>query len=133
MTFLIDTNVAIHLRDLNDGVTARVGALGEIPRLSVISCVELEGGVYHDPALAASRRARLDAILAEMAAIPFDTAALAAYAKIVEACGYSRRLILDRMIAATALAHDLTLITMNGSDFTDIPGLKLDSWASPAA
>ena len=34
------------------------------------------------------------------------------------------------MIAATALAHDLTLITANGGDFTDIEGLKLMVWST---
>jgi tRNA(fMet)-specific endonuclease VapC len=37
------------------------------------------------------------------------------------------------MIAATALAHDLTLITMNGKDFRDLPGLKLVEWETPEA
>ena len=32
------------------------------------------------------------------------------------------------MIVATALVHDLTLVTMNGADFNDIAGLKLEVW-----
>jgi len=36
------------------------------------------------------------------------------------------------MIAAAALVHDLTVITMNGNDFRDVPGLKLEIWPSPA-
>ena len=40
----------------------------------------------------------------------------------------NRRKIIDRMIAATAMAADLTLITSNGDDFADIEGLKLEFW-----
>ena len=42
--------------------------------------------------------------------------------------GYSRRKLLDRMIAAQALVHRATLVTLNEDDFRDIPGLHLESW-----
>ena len=64
--------------------------------------------------------------------LPFDTTAAVAYRNIVAATGFSRRKIPDRMIAATAIAHDLTLITMNGKDFSDIPGSRTETWPSPA-
>ena len=31
----------------------------------------------------------------------------------------------DAIIAATAIVHDLTLVTCNGEDFKNIPGLKI--------
>ena len=37
----------------------------------------------------------------------------------------------DLMIAAVALAHDLTLVTHNTADFQAIPGLRLEDWLSP--
>ena len=42
--------------------------------------------------------------------------------------GYSRRKLLDRMIAAQALIHRATLVTRNPDDFRDIPGLRLEVW-----
>lgn len=51
-----------------------------------------------------------------------------AYRAIVEAAGYSRRKILDRMIAAQALAPRAALVTRNAADFQDIPGLVLVAW-----
>ena len=66
-----------------------------------------------------------------MTAIPtiaFDDAAADAYGAIVASAGYSRRKLLDRMIAAQALVHRASLATMNADDYSDIPGLSLLVW-----
>lgn len=130
MAWLLDTSVAILLRDAESAADRRLAALDSVPALSIISQVELEGGVVARPALAAKRRAALDAMLAAMPVLPFDAPCLAAYRSIVEEAGFSRRKVIDRMIAATALVHNLTLVTLNGPDFTDVPGLDLDVWAA---
>jgi predicted nucleic acid-binding protein len=128
LAFLLDTDVAIHLRDGDEAVTAKVAALTGAILLSVVSRVELEGGVYRDAAQAIVRRPRLDAILAALPVLAFDDTAADAYRKIVESAGYSRRKILDRMIAAQALVHRATLVTRNAADFRDVPGLDLIVW-----
>lgn len=128
MAYLLDTNVAIHLRDGDPGVTARVAALDGAVLLSIVTRVELEGGVYREPAHAALRRARLDAMLAAIPTLAFDDAAADAYGAIVAQAGYSRRKLLDRMIAAQALVHRATLITGNENDFADVAGLQLLAW-----
>ena len=125
MSYLLDTDVAIHLRDGNSEIIAKVMALQGAVLLSIISRVELEGGVYRDPAQAHLRRPRLDAILNILPVLAFDDTAGDAYRAIVEVAGYSRRKLLDRMIAAQALVHRATLVTMNGADFQDVPGLSL--------
>jgi tRNA(fMet)-specific endonuclease VapC len=35
----------------------------------------------------------------------------------------------DLWIAATALAHDATLVTNNTAEFTRVPGLKIEDWS----
>ena len=60
--------------------------------------------------------------------IDFDGDCADVYRDIVEACGYSRRKVIDRLIAATAISRDLTLISCNGKDFADIPDLSLEVW-----
>lgn len=128
MPYLIDTNVAIHLRDRDPAIRANVQTLGDGILLSVISRVELEGGVYNEPAKTPSRRLGLDLVLASVSVVPFDDAAAAVYGSIVAAAGFSRRKVLDRMIAAQALVNAATLVTMNASDFNDIPNLKVLAW-----
>lgn len=126
MAYLLDTNVAIHLRDGDPRISAKVAALDEAILLSIVTRVELEGGVHRDAADAPARRARLDTLLRAIPVLAFDDAAADAYAAIV--ASYSRRKLLDRMIAAHALVHRATLVTMNAADFRDIADLELLAW-----
>jgi len=128
---LVDTDVAIFFRDRQPDILKAISELEDLPLLSVISQVELEGGVHAKPEAAQRRRQALDALLSRLTVLPFDAEAAASYGRIVEVAGFSRRKVADRMVAATALAHGLTLITMNGSDFSGIPGLSLTIWATP--
>src|SRR5471030_1029682 len=128
MAFLLDTDVALHLRDGDSTITDKVAALADAVLMSIVTRVELEGGVYREPAYSQIRRARLDAILAAVPAIAFDDAAAEAYGAIVAGTGYSRRKLLDRMIAAQALVHRASLVTMNAGDYADIPDLTLVAW-----
>jgi tRNA(fMet)-specific endonuclease VapC len=128
LAWLLDTSVAILLRDVKSDADARLAALDSIPALSIVTQVELEGGVVAKPSLAAPRRAALDRMLATLPVLPFDASCAAGYRRIVEKARFSRRKIVDRMIAATALAHRLTLVTLNGADFADVPELDLEIW-----
>ena len=67
-------------------------------------------------------------MLATLPVLAFDETAADAYRQIVEAVGYSRRKLLDRMIAAQALVHRATLVTLNAGDLRDVPGLDLLPW-----
>lgn len=128
MTYLLDTNVVIRLRDGEADIEDRVAALTTSVVLSILTRVELEGGVQQNQTDALSRRLRLDSILQRMPVLAFGAPDADAYRKIVEAAGYSRRKLLDRMIAAQAIVHRATLVTQNPADFRDIPGLALEAW-----
>ncbi len=86
-----------------------------------------------DPELTDLLRSNLAAILHRTDVIDFGKMEFEAYRSILDQVGFSKRKVLDRMIAATALANDLTLIAMNGQDFRDVPGLKLVEWETPEA
>ena len=128
MAYLLDTNVAIHLRDGDPVVTAKIAALDDAILMSIVTRVELEDGVHRDPAEAPARRARLDTMLGAIPTLAFDDASADACAAIEARSGYSRRKLLDRMIAALALVHRATLVTMNADDFSDIAGLSVQAW-----
>ena len=55
--------------------------------------------------------------------LPFDEQAALAYATLP-----FRRASYDRLIAAHALALDVTLVTANERDFADIQGLRVENW-----
>lgn len=128
---MLDTSIAILLRDADSDADWGLAALDSLPFLSAVTHVELEGGVVAEPNLSEKRRASLDLLLATISVLPFDHDCVLAYRRIVETAGYSRRKVVDRMIAATALAHGLRLITLNRRDFADIPGLDLEAWPAP--
>jgi tRNA(fMet)-specific endonuclease VapC len=127
---MLDTSVAIYLRDGHDEVTQRLRSLEGEPIISAITRVELESGVYRDPSQVERRRNRLDQMLEIFTVLPFDGRAAAAYGQILAVLGFSRSRIIDRMIAAHAISTGLSLITANGADFRGIPGLRLADWPS---
>jgi predicted nucleic acid-binding protein len=131
LSFLIDTNVVIHLRDGDEGVSRKMADLDALPVIAMITRIELENGLYRDPELTDLLRPNLAVILRRTDVIDFGNMEFEAYRSILDQVGFSKRKVLDRMIAATALAHNLTLITMNGKDFRDVPGLKLVEWETP--
>lgn len=128
MPFLLDTDVAVHLRDGSNRVWELVRTLDPPLALSIVSRVELENGIYRDPAESAVRRVALDKILSRLQTLDFGEAELGAYRGIVATAGFSKRKIIDRMIAATALVHGLTLVTLNGADYRDISELSVEAW-----
>ena len=133
MGFLIDTDVAIHWRDGSKDVRERIIGLGALPTISVLTRVELENGVYRDPALMERRRRLLDNMLARLPILNFTDDTAAIYSAIIGDIGVSKRKIIDRMIAATAIENGMTLVTMNRTDFATIPGLVLETWPTPPA
>jgi tRNA(fMet)-specific endonuclease VapC len=125
---LLDTDVAIHLREGDSWVEERVRRLAAPLQMSAITRIELESGVYRELELAQLRRVALDELLTFVETLDFGIAEIAVYRRIIQATGYSRRKTADRMTAATALVHGLPLVTLNGRDFRDVPGLELIEW-----
>lgn len=132
MTRLLDTNVLIHLRDGSREIVGRVKPLADACAISVLTQAELEGEIHVIPRLASFRRATSDALLRTLPILPLTPAIVRAYAGILATRGFSRPRVIDRLIAATAIVHDLTLVTINADDFRDVPDLSLEVWPAPA-
>jgi len=79
----INTNVAIALRDNNQDIRERVRALGRAPVISIMTRVELENGVNHEPAGTNLRRRLLDRLLETLTVEYFTPADILAYGQIV--------------------------------------------------
>lgn len=130
MAYLLDTDIAIHLREREAAFMQRFDELAEPPSISVVTQVELEGRVYKDAQDIDRRREAVDTLLEILPVIDFNAEMARRYGSILAGADYSRRKVIDRMIAATALVNGLTLITVNGRDFSDIPELELEVWTS---
>jgi tRNA(fMet)-specific endonuclease VapC len=130
VAYLIDTNIAIHARDGTDAVLDKLAEHDGAVLLSALSLVELQRGLYKDPAYADLRRLRLDVLLRHIPVLPFGEDAAMAYGRIIAQCGWIKGRDYDRMIAAHAIVTDSVLVTDNGDDFADIPGLKIENWTT---
>jgi predicted nucleic acid-binding protein len=130
VAYLIDTNIAIHARDGTDVVLDRLARHDGEVLLSALSLVELQRGLYRDPAFTAIRQLRLEVLLRGIPVLPFDISAAEAYGRIIAQCGWVRGPDYDRMIAAHAISSGSILVTDNGADFHDIPGLSVENWIS---
>jgi tRNA(fMet)-specific endonuclease VapC len=120
--FLLDTNVCIYILQGRIEVLRR-----RLERqrpggvvVSAISFAEVMRGV--DPA-DSSRERRAERLFAFFPVLPFDVPAGSAYRNVP-----FKRGSFDRLIAAHALALDLTLVTNNERDFADVSGLRVENW-----
>ena len=131
MRFLLDTNACVtYLRRAGSSVRQRLAQhdLADITICSVVYA-ELRYGVLRsaDPA---SGHARLTLFLANFVSLPLDDRA-AEIAAVVRADLAGKGIPIsphDLLIAAIALANDLTLVTHNTREFGRVAGLKIEDW-----
>lgn len=116
--YLIDTNIAIEYLDrtLPGGGYAFVGNIPVL--LSVITRIELLGWQKISPSVSA----RLQTYIGNAFIYSLDEPIIL---KTIELRQQHKIKTPDAIIAATALVHDLTLLTRNLPDFKQIPGLTL--------
>lgn len=130
--YMLDTNICIYLmKNHPPEVAARFANcyVGEVV-LSAVTYAELEYGVACSGEREAQNRAALDALARDIPVAPFDTAAGHAYGPVRLATRRRQRDALDKLIAAHAIALDVTLVTNNTGDFEGYPGLRLENWVT---
>jgi tRNA(fMet)-specific endonuclease VapC len=129
--YLFDTNVCIRvLNGSSTGVIERLEGLdpSEVAMCAVVRA-ELVFGARKSTHVAENLRL-VDAFFEPFVCLPFDDRAADAYGSVRADLERVGRPIgpNDLLIAATALANDLILVTHNISEFGRVPGLNLDDW-----
>lgn len=128
---LLDTNACIQI--LNNRSAALVERLRQHnPREIVLSSVvkaELVYGAYRSARMADNLRV-LNKFFEPFPTLPFDDRCLEPYGRIRSDLEREGTPIgpYDLMIAATALAHGLTLVTHNTAEFSRVVGLQIEDW-----
>jgi predicted nucleic acid-binding protein len=134
--YLLDTNVVSETRrrEPHPGVLAFLASVSSsLLFLSVITVGELRRGVAArrrtDPTIAAALREWVDELAARFAdqLLPVDVAVADRWGELTSPGAVP---VVDALIAATALEHDLTVVTRNVKDFERFEVDLLDPWAS---
>jgi tRNA(fMet)-specific endonuclease VapC len=129
--YLLDTDTCIYALKQKHGVLDRMLAS---PRdsihLSAITESELRFGVAKSNSAARALRL-LENFLRPLEVLQYGSDDAIAYASIREALESKGKPIgpLDTLIAAQAVARDLTLVTNNEREFRRVPGLHVENWA----
>ncbi len=130
--YLLDTNMCIYLMKHQPAAAAARFAqcfVGEVV-MSAVTMAELEYGVSCSGENEHQNRSALDQLTQDIQPVPFDHAAARAYGPIRLATQSRNRDALDKLIAAHAVALDVTLVTNNEADFAGYPGLRVENWVA---
>lgn len=116
-------------------LTARLETSTEDKALTILTVEEqLRGWLakinrHHDPQLQITSYAKLQRQVEAMAdwiILPFDADAAARFVE------FRRRGVrigsMDLKIASVVIAHEVTLLTRNSTDFAQVPGLRFENW-----
>ena len=129
--YLLDTNACIRvLNGTSAPLIARLRSHAPSDlRVSSVTRAELLYGARRSARVAENLRL-LTGFFAPLVSLPFDDACAEEYGALRATLSAAGRPIgpNDLLIAATALAHDLTLVTHNLREFSRIAGLKIEDW-----
>ena len=133
MTFLLDSNAWIGwLRQKHPKLLARIKQEdpANIMLCSVVLVELIYGAENSGPAHRVGNLQKIEQLRLQYVSIPFDDHAAEEYGKIRAVLAASGEPIgpNDLLIAAVALANQLTLVTHNTSEFSRVPGLMLEDW-----
>ena len=134
MAVLIDSSILIEAERERLDLEPHVARHGdEEAFLSVVTASELLHGVHRAtmPDVRATRSAFVEGILERFPLLSVDLACARAHAHLWAELRPAGALIgpHDLWLAATCVAHGLTMVTANVREFARVPGLDLEVWA----
>jgi len=131
MTYLLDTNVCIHL--LNGRHRHLIDRFHSHTQQEIVLCsmvkAELLRGALRSQRVDLNLQ-RLSTFFAPLRSLPFDDSSAEHFARIGADLLDQGKPIgpSDLVIAAIARAHDATLITHNTGEFGRVAGLRMEDW-----
>ncbi len=135
MKTLLDTNACIALLNgSSESLVARVARSSPVDlAISAVTEAELVFGA-HRSAQPAKNLRLLARFLEPLPSLPFGSRAAEHYGRIRADLAARGTPIgaNDLLIAATALAHDLTVVTRNTREFERVVGLRVEDWEAAA-
>ena len=132
LCYLLDTNIlSVLIRDPQGTVAQRITSAGESTVCtSIVVAAELRFGAKKS---GSSKLAdRIDLILSALDILPLEVPADRHYGEVRQQLARQGTPIgpNDLLIAAQALALDLTVVTANVEEFARVPGLMVENWLS---
>ena len=131
MRFLLDTCV---LSDFARGESSTLAHIKEISpgdlAVSTITEMEINYGLRLNPHLARRLKPVMDAFLSAVSLLPYDRAAAQATNELRALLKRAGRPIgaYDALIAGTAVAQDLILVSSNVREFSRLDALRIEDW-----
>lgn len=130
LRYLLDTNMLSELVRQPQGVVAeKISTAGESTvATSIVAAAELRFGATKSGSQKLADRVHL--ILSALEVLPLETPANEHYGSIRQHLARQGTPIgpNDLLIAAHALALDLTVVTANEREFTRVPSLRVENW-----
>ena len=132
--FLLDTNIVSHVARFPQGLAAeRIAEVGERHVCtSIVVAAELRYGAARRRSERLTRR--IEAVLSALHVLAFDEPADRRYAELRTHLERRGTPIgpNDMLIAAQALALDLTVVSANVDEFMRVPRLPVENWLDAA-
>jgi tRNA(fMet)-specific endonuclease VapC len=131
LRYMLDTNICIFvMKGLGAALESRFDAEADRLCISAITLAELIHGVEKSAARDRNRRA-LEAFVARLSVLDFDSGAAAAYGALRSDLERRGSVIgpYDMMIAAHASSLDLAIVTNNRREFDRVRGPVVEDWS----
>lgn len=131
MRYLLDTCV---ISDFIKGEAGTIIRLKQTPpvdvAISAVTVMELRYGLALNPQRARKVEPEIDSILSSVTIMPFGAGEAEQAAQIRAMLKSQGQPIgaYDVLIAATALQHDLIMVTANQWEFERVPDLQIENW-----
>lgn len=131
MSYLLDTNACI--RYIAGRSLALLNKIQATPRSDIFTCSIVKSEMFYGSMKSSNPAKSLLAqrtFLSQFQSLPFDDEAALFFGKIRAELAAQGKIIgpYDLQIAATALAHNLTLVTHNTREFSRVRNLQIEDW-----